>query len=402
MICSGDVEVLVAALIRIIKFSIYNVDQINMFKQLKSKCSWFFSCTILLLFLSACNHSNIIHPQKKDIVETVYASGKIISNNEYDVYALSGGTVIKKLVKEGDTVNKDEILYVIKNEAPAARLEAARSNYENAKSNLSTQSRVLNDLKLAMQSAETKFINDSLQYFRLKNLLQQNIGTQSNLDAAYTNFVVSKNQQKSAEEKYYSAINDLKVALHNAESQLAGAQTDLNNYFIRSEANGTAFQTYKEVGESVKPNDVVALLGETSQRIIKLAVDQQDIDKIKTGQQVLLKTDITGNTIYHAEVTRLYPVMNETDQTFRVDAVFTDSTQQPFIHSSVEANIIIQKKNNVLIIPRNALVADDSVQVKQNGKQKTIAVRTGIHTLDEVEILQGLNESSQVVIPKQQ
>src|SRR6266498_1560547 len=367
-------------IIRIIKFSIYNVDQINMFKQLKSKCSWFFSCTILLLFLSACNHSNIIHPQKKDIVETVYASGKIISNNEYDVYALSGGTVIKKLVKEGDTVNKDEILYVIKNEAPAARLEAARSNYENAKSNLSTQSRVLNDLKLAMQSAETKFINDSLQYFRLKNLLQQNIGTQSNLDAAYTNFVVSKNQQKSAEEKYYSAINDLKVALHNAESQLAGAQTDLNNYFIRSEANGTAFQTYKEVGESVKPNDVVALLGETSQRIIKLAVDQQDIDKIKTGQQVLLKTD----------------------QTFRVDAVFTDSTQQPFIHSSVEANIIIQKKNNVLIIPRNALVADDSVQVKQNGKQKTIAVRTGIHTLDEVEILQGLNESSQVVIPKQQ
>src|SRR6266498_806021 len=387
-------------IIRIIKFSIYNVDQINMFKQLKSKCSWFFSCTILLLFLSACNHSNIIHPQKKDIVETVYASGKIISNNEYDVYALSGGTVIKKLVKEGDTVNKDEILYVIKNEAPAARLEAARSNYENAKSNLSTQSRVLNDLKLAMQSAETKFINDSLQYFRLKNLLQQNIGTQSNLDAAYTNFVVSKNQQKSAEEKYYSAINDLKVALHNAESQLANAQTDLNNYFIRSEANGTVFQTYKEVGESVKPNDLVALLGETLQRIIKLAVDQQDIDKIKTGQQVLLKTDIAGN-IYHAVITRLYPVMNESDQTFRVDAAFIDSTQQPFIHSSVEANIIIQRKNNILVIPRNALVADDSVQVMQNGKQKTVAIRTGIHTLDETEIVQGLNETSQVIIPSQ-
>ena len=92
-----------------------------------------------LIVLSSCNHHNIIHPQKKDIVETVYASGKIISNNEYNVYALSSGTVVKKLVKEGDTVNKDEILYVIKNEAPAARLEAARSNYENAKANLSTQ-----------------------------------------------------------------------------------------------------------------------------------------------------------------------------------------------------------------------------------------------------------------------
>src|SRR6266496_951735 len=385
----------------IIKFSIYNVDHISMFKQLTCKFSWLFSCTTLLLLLFSCHQSNTIHPQKKDIVETVYASGKIISNNEYNVYALSSGTVIKKLVKEGDMVSKDEILYVIKNDAPAARFEAARSNYENAKANLSSQSRILNDLKLAMQSTEVKFNNDSLQYFRLKNLLLQDIGTQSNLDAAHTNFIVSKNQQKSAEEKYYSAINDLKVALHNAESQLANAQTDLNNYFIRSEANGTVFQTYKEVGESVKPNDLVALLGETLQRIIKLAVDQQDIDKIKTGQQVLLKTDIAGNTIYHAVITRLYPVMNESDQTFRVDAAFIDSTQQPFIHSSVEANIIIQRKNNILVIPRNALVADDSVQVMQNGKQKTVAIRTGIHTLDETEIVQGLNETSQVIIPSQ-
>jgi HlyD family secretion protein len=354
-----------------------------------------------LILLSSCNHHNIIHPQKKDIIETVYASGKIISNNEYNVYALSSGTVVKKLKKEGDTVNKDEILYVIKNDAPATRLEAARSNYEIARGNLSAQSRILNDLKLAMQSAVTKFINDSLQYIRLKDLWQEGIGTQNNVDAAYTNFAVSRNQQKSAEEKYYAALNDLKVVLHNAESQLADAQTNLNNYFICSEANGTVFQTYKEVGETVKPNDIMALLGETSQRIIKLAVDQQDIDKVKEDEQVLLKTDIAGNTIYHAVVIRVYPVMNESDQTFRVDAVFTDSIQQPFIHSSVEANIIIQRKNRVLVIPRNALIADDSVQVIQKGEQKTVAVRIGIHTLDETEILEGLNESSQVIMPSQ-
>ena len=153
------------------------------------------------------------------------------------------------------------------------------------------------------------------------------------------------------------------------------------------------------MGESVKPNDIVALLGESVNRIIKLAVDQADIDKIKAGQQVLLKTDITGNTIYRAVVTRLYPLMNEADQTFRVDAVFTDTTQQPFVHSSVEANIIIQNKNDALVIPRAALIADDSVQVKQDGKTKIIAVQTGISTLNETEIVRGLNESSQVILP---
>ncbi len=350
---------------------------------------------------TSCSRQSIIHPQRKDIVETVYASGKIISNNEYNVFALSNGTVIKKLVKEGDAVTKNQILYVIKNDAQSTRFEAAQTNYNIAKANLSAQSRILTDLKISMQSAQTKLSNDSSTYFRLKNLWDENIGTKNNLDAAYTQYILSKNQLRSTQEKYHLTLNDLNLALHTAQSQLTDAQTDLNNYFIRSESSGTVFQTYKEQGETVKPNDIVALLGESSNRIIKLAVDQEDINKIKSGQQVLLRTDITGNKIYHAVITHLYPLMNEADQTFRVDAMFTDTMQQPFIHSSIEANIIIQKKNNVLVIPRAAMIADDSVQVKQNAKTKTIAVQTGINTLDETEIVKGLNESSQVLLPAQ-
>jgi len=41
----------------------------------------------------------------------------------------------------------------------------------------------------------------------------------------------------------------------------------------------------------------------------------------------------------------------------------------------------------------------DSVQVKQDGKTKIIAVQTGISTLNETEIVRGLNESSQVILP---
>ncbi|MCX6291182.1 MAG: efflux RND transporter periplasmic adaptor subunit [Bacteroidetes bacterium] len=357
----------------------------------------FFSFIILL---SACSRSGeTVKPEKKDIIETVYASGKIISEKEYYLFALSNGTVKEKLVKDGDTVIKGQSIYVIRNEAPAARLDAARSSFENAESNLSPRSRVLNDLELSRQNADVKFRNDSLQYFRLKNLYDQNAASKNNVDNAFTNYTISKNQKKSAEEKYQVALNELNVVLHNAKSQMASAQTDLDNYFIRSENNGTVFQTFKEAGESVRMNEVVALLGETSGRIIKLSVDQQDIDKIKTGQEVLLKMDVTGNTIYHATVSRLYPVMNELDQTFRVDAVFKDSTQQQFIHSSVEANIIVQKKTQALVIPRNALLSEDSIRVKQDGKQKTIHVLTGIHTLDLVEITGGLDESTEVIIP---
>ena len=357
---------------------------------------------VLLLFLFSCSKSSDqVKPVRKNIIETVYASGKIIAANEYTVYALSNGTIKEKLVREGDAVVKNQKMFIINADAPSARLDAARSNYENAQLNLSSKSHILNDLSLALQNARVKFTNDSLQYSRLKNLLTQNAATQNTVDNALVNYTVSQNQKKSAEEKYFSARNDLTVALKNAKSLLTNAESDLNNYYIKSDRAGTVFQTLKEAGEAVRAGEPVALLGETSQRIIKLAVDQQDINKIKTGQEVLLKTDATGNTIFHGSISRIYPVMNEVDQTFRVDAVFNDSLGQRYIHSSVEANIIIRQQNNALIIPRKALVADDSVQVKQDGNIKTIAVETGIRTLDDVEIVKGLDESSLVVLPSQ-
>ena len=124
------------------------------------------SLCIFCIIVASCSQQNIIHPQKKDIVETVYASGKIISNNEYNVFALSNGTVIKKLVKEGDAVSKNQILYVIKNDAPSTRFVTAQTSYKIAQANLSSESRILNDLKLSMQSAQTKLSNDSSTYFR--------------------------------------------------------------------------------------------------------------------------------------------------------------------------------------------------------------------------------------------
>jgi len=324
-----------------------------------------------------------------------------MADSEYTVYALNPGTVIKKLVKEGDKVSKDEVLYVINNTAPAARLEAADVSYTTARQNLSANSRILGDLKLSMQNANIKFSNDSLQYQRLKALWVDNIGTKSSLDNAEMLYRTALNDKQSAKEKYYSTVNDLTVSLKNAHSQLATAQSDLKNYIIRAENAGTVYQMMKEKGESVRANDPVALVGKSADRIIRLSVDQQDIDKIKKGQQVLMKTDISGDKIYQALVIRTFPVMNESDQTFRVDAAFVNADSQPYIHSSVEANIIIQRKQQCLVIPGKFLLAGDSVRIKQGGHVKIASLKIGIHTIDDVEILGGIDERTDIIVPTQ-
>jgi len=355
------------------------------------------STLLIVVYTYGCTSNKTIHPQKKDIVETVYASGKVLADSEYTVYALSPGTVIKKLVKEGDVVKKGQLLYIINNTAPAAKLDAANTSYEKARENLSSGSRILSDLKLSMQNANIKYSNDSLQYFRLKNLWNQNVGTKSALDNAETQYRISLNEKKSAQEKYYSTVNDLNISLKNAQSSVASARNDLSNYIIRSESSGTIYQMMKEKGEAVRANEAMVLIGKSNDRLIKLSVDQQDINLVQLGQQVLLKTDATGDKIYNAKIIRVYPTMNEADQTFRVDAIFMENGAQPYIHTSVEANIVIKKQQQALVIPVKFILNGDSVKIKDGNKIKAVPVKIGVHTLDEAEILSGLDENSEVV-----
>lgn len=338
---------------------------------------------------------------RKNIVETVYASGRILADSEYTVYALNAGTVIRKMAKEGDQVSRGQVLLVIRSTAPAARLAAADAVFDNARQNLSANSRILNDLKIATQNADLRYTNDSLLYTRYRNLWALNIGTKVNLDNAQTQCAISLNQKKAAREQYYSTVNDLKVTLKNARSQAVSARSDLDNYFIRAESDGTVYQTLKENGEAVKMNDPVIMMGKSRARIIRLAVDQQDIDRIRPGQSILLKTDVTGERIFKARVTRTFPVMNEMDQTFRVDAAFLDNNRQPYIHSSVEANIVIQQKRNCLVVPGSALTTGDSLRISRGGKRASIAVKTGIRTISEVEIVSGLDEHARIIMPEQ-
>ncbi len=356
-----------------------------------------------IIFITAsagpgCSDTYVIYPEKKEIIETVYASGKIFPENEYKLSALINGIIAEKLVHDGDTVARGQILFVIRNESARERYAAALNNYNIAKSNSSVESPLLNDFKLSLNNAEVKFQNDSVNYHRWKNLWDKNIGTKINLDNAWISYQFSRNQKKIAEYKYQSALNEISASLSKASSELTAARNDLKDYYVRSELDGVVYQTFKEAGEAVHANDLVALLGKYQQPVIRLAVDQQDIDKICIGQQVLLQSDVTGGQIYQAIVTNIFPVMNEVDQTFRVDARFSALPDQLFMHSSIEANIIVQKKSNALVVPHNAITGSDSIWVRLSGKQKKLQVRTGISTLEYVEILSGIDERTPVLI----
>jgi len=352
--------------------------------------------------LSSCNKAKVVKPQRKSITEAVYASGYIVPKNEYKVYALADGYIIAKYKDDGDSIKKGEAIYKVENNTYAARLSASNSSFKLAKKNTDDNSPVLADLKNKIRTAESKLMNDSINYVRNKNMFAANAVTKTQLDQAELSYNISSNDLKSAIEQYKKTKDQLDVDLENAQSNLTSSGEDLANYAVTSMMDGELYETDKELGEAVRKNDQVALIGEKGHKILHLSVDQQDIEKIKLGLEVVVKMDITGNKVYKARISKIYPNMNQGDQSFKVEAEFEDDYQFNFVHASVEANIIIGYKDNALLIPRDALQGDNIVEVKGLAGNTKVKIEPGLQTLEFVEVLKGVKEGDEIVIPAAQ
>ena len=355
-------------------------------------------CLLLLLFIYGCAEVNVVHPKRRNIVSAVYASGEIVPENEHWLSSARSGILLKKYVREGDTIKRGTLLYVIGDETSQKSLDAAVANDNLSAYNLSSNSPIISELRLGVTNATVKLLNDSANFMRWKNLWNHQIGTKNNLDNAYTQYSISENEKKSAEQRFAMKLNELRLAKKAAETQLAEARKRYSDGYIFSDLDGVVYETQKEEGELVSVNEKLLLLGDAADRTIKLFVDQQDIARIKPGQKVLLQADATGSTVFEATVSFIFPSMNKSDQTFEIEAKFDSRLPYAFIHSPVEANIIVEQKNDALVLPRDVLAGKDSIWIQVNKNQRKIAIRTGIMSFDDIEVISGVDENTAVLV----
>jgi multidrug efflux pump subunit AcrA (membrane-fusion protein) len=345
-----------------------------------------------LFLLGACqNNQELLKPQVKPLIEAVYAPGFVVSKDEYEVYSQAEGYLSEKLVADGEDVKQGDPLFIIESDQQSSRYRLAKENYDMALSNYRQDSPVLEELRAAIQTARTKVQFDSLNYVRYSNLLKNNAATRSDFDRIKLSYDNSRNEYALQKSRFEKTKNQLYIEMQNAKSQLQIASNESGRYTIRSQVDGKVFKTMKEKGELVRRNETVAVIGKDSAFFLELSVDELDVQRIKVNQEVVVKIDAYPDKTFNARVTKIYPLINKQQQSIRVDADLTDQLPGVFSGLALEANIIIQKKEKALVIPKAALLPGDSLNLKTPEGFRKIKVVKGIETMDEVEIVQGLD-----------
>jgi multidrug efflux pump subunit AcrA (membrane-fusion protein) len=324
----------------------------------------------------------------------VYASGTIKSKNQYQVFATVNGLLVEIFVKEGDTVKKGEAVLRIAGEAQRLSREnaelAARFNA------LSVNQGKLNEAKAFAELAKNKFTNDSLLFVRQKNLWEQKIGTQLELEQRELALNNSKTAYVSALIKYEDLKRQLAFTASQTQKNLLISDKQESDYTVRSELDGIVYNISKEKGEMVTPQNPLAVIGSANAFILEMQVDEYDITKIKKGLPVLVSLDSHKDKFFEATITRINPLMNERSKTFLVEAEFVKQPELIYPNVSFEANIVLARKEKVLLIPRNYLLNDSAV-VKANGD--TLVVKTGLKDYQKVEIISGLTVEDEIKKP---
>ena len=96
-------------------------------------------------------------------------------------------------------------------------------------------------------------------------------------------------------------------------------------------------------------------------------------------------------------VTEIYPAFDVQTQSFYCKIEFEDILNFKISGTQLQGNIIIENKNNALVIPRNYLGYGNKVKLKGGDE---ITVETGFISNDWVEIVKGLDENNIIIADK--
>ncbi len=354
----------------------------------------FYLIAILLIAQSCSKKQDKTLPIERALTESVYSSVIIQPDSLYQVYAIVSGILDSNLVEEGDLVSKNEKLFQIINNTPKLNTQNAKLALNLAQENYNGRATVLSSIEDEIEAAKLTYKNDSINYYRQKNLWDQNIGSKVQYDSKKLNYQLASNQSKLLQSKYNRTKNELETTVKQAQNNYQTASITTKDFTVKSKINGKVYALYKEPGEIVTSIQPLATIGSAKRFIIELLVDEVDIVQIALTQDVLINLDAYNDRVFKGKVSKIYPKKDERNQTFTVEAVFVSQPEILYPGLSGEANIIIAKKEKVLTIPKSYLLDDNKVKTDEG----YVTVKTGLQNMDYIEILSGISKDTYIYI----
>jgi HlyD family secretion protein len=358
----------------------------------------------------------IVRVERGNIARSVVAVGRILPLSKVEVKSKANGILKALSVDVGDKVTEGQILAELDKENLEAQVREGRAMKDGEEANL--QVAIATEAKARIEAVNPELKFALRDYERAKTLFAEKVASQQALDDAQKNHEVSANRQQLLEAAARSAaalVTQARARVAAAQAALERAEEDLRNTTIRSPIKGVVLTRDREIGDAVSSilnlgsaATLIMTLGDVSSVYVEGQVDEADVGKIRVGLPVRTTVESFHGENFEGTVTRIAPMGKEKDNvtTFDVRVSIANPQGKLRVNMSANAEIVLEDRKNVVLIPEAALVRDKdgkpSVQQRDASVKagfRKVPVKTGISNGQRTEVLEGLSENTELVLP---
>ena len=199
-------------------------------------------------------------------------------------------------------------------------------------------------------------------------------------------------------------IRNATYSLKDAKLSLQNAQDQLDNYNITAPIAGKVIKKTSKTGDSIESgggNSVtMAVIADMSKIVFDISVDELDITKLSVDQEVNITADAFEDRRFSGRVDYVSSIGTTSNGVTTYPVTIEITNPEGLIPGmNVDANIVVESKENVLMVPVGAINRGNSVTVKKGTETERVKVETGINNDDFIEIVSGLNEGDIIQVP---
>jgi HlyD family secretion protein len=323
--------------------------------------------------------------------------------------AYEGGRVAEKLIEEGATVKKGDIILKLEN----MRL------YEQILQSESNLALKQNDLRSTMLNFDSRQVEGrkslataSTELQKLKRNFEQNealyadelisrevyLTSKENYELSKKQFEIVKQQTEHDDELRKTSLAGLDADLERMQKTLGMVYQRLDHLNVRAPADGQLGFLDAEIGQNITQGERIGQVNVLTDYKIEANIDEHYIDRVQRDLMAILERN---GTEYPLRLRKVYPEVR--NGRFKVDLVFTEDKPET-IRTGQSYNIKLQlgESNDALLLPKGSffqstggqwifvLGPDGDEALKRN-------IRIGKQNSRYYEVLEGLQAGESVI-----